>query len=547
MSDPTGTTPTPTPDVTERPPLRIVGLRISNYKRVVAVDMHPDGRSVVVGGRNAQGKSSLLDAIADALGGAKRGSKTDLPLRTGSVKGEVRVDLGEYVVTRTWSPSSDKLVVESPPGSPIKSPQGVLDRLVGDLSFDPLGFARHEPVKQAETLRRITGLDTRVIDERRAAAYGERTTANAALKRAKTVRDETAVPEEPPAPPPRPSVTDLLAAKGELEEIIKGNAEAESAPTSLEAALVALAREQAAGEELLARLQPRIAATESVIDHAKRAIDNLRAAEAAARTAESSAPQAGGLTPVVMGVIGKAEELLERAEGQIRQDVTARDTATTKRDERIALKATAEDELVEARQNAAGATASSDNAQRRLVEINGLLKDADAATARHDAAQRTLTEYQRARDLWRQRDADVDRHDADVRRLNGIIERCDDEKLAAIGRARFPIDGLGLDGDVVTYRGVPFAQASQAQKVLVGFAIGAALNPTLRVILIREGALLDDESLAALMAAAAERGFQIWIETVGTRDAAEGVGIIIEDGRLALTHGEPMPGAVEEG
>ncbi len=51
--------------------MRILRLQSENIKRLSAVDITPDGSTVIIGGRNAQGKSSVLDSIAYALGGAK--------------------------------------------------------------------------------------------------------------------------------------------------------------------------------------------------------------------------------------------------------------------------------------------------------------------------------------------------------------------------------------------------------------------------------------------------------------------------------------------
>ena len=47
--------------------MKIVELRAENVKRLKAVEITPDGTLQVIGGRNAQGKSSVLDAIWLAL------------------------------------------------------------------------------------------------------------------------------------------------------------------------------------------------------------------------------------------------------------------------------------------------------------------------------------------------------------------------------------------------------------------------------------------------------------------------------------------------
>ena len=81
--------------------MKIVELQAENVKRLKAVEITPDGTMQVIGGRNAQGKSSVLDAIWLALGGGKASKETPLPIRDGEDKASVRLDLGDLVVTHS--------------------------------------------------------------------------------------------------------------------------------------------------------------------------------------------------------------------------------------------------------------------------------------------------------------------------------------------------------------------------------------------------------------------------------------------------------------
>jgi recombinational DNA repair ATPase RecF len=67
--------------------MRIIKLEAQNIMRLKAVTIQPKGATTLIGGRNAQGKSSALRAIEMALGGTK--SIPDQPIRQGAKKGHV--------------------------------------------------------------------------------------------------------------------------------------------------------------------------------------------------------------------------------------------------------------------------------------------------------------------------------------------------------------------------------------------------------------------------------------------------------------------------
>lgn len=116
------------------------------------------------------------------------------------------------------------------------------------------------------------------------------------------------------------------------------------------------------------------------------------------------------------------------------------------------------------------------------------------------------------------------------------------EKTAtdAVKAAAMPVAGLGFGPDSVTLGGLPFDQASAAEQLRVSLAIAMAANPTLRVIRIMDGSLLDDDGVKWLASFAAETDYQVWIERV---DSSGKVGITIEDGGVAAIEGVEQPAA----
>lgn len=177
--------------------MHIVSLEAENFKRLKAVRIDPDTNTVVIAGRNAQGKSSVLDAIQSALAGKAGAKKTSRPIRDGESKARVVITLDDLVVERKWTPSGSTLTVSPREGNAkLNSPQAVLDNLIGNLSFDPLEFAESEPRKQVETLIDLIGRKTfEELAELRKAAYDERTEVNRDLKRVQAQYDALGTPE----------------------------------------------------------------------------------------------------------------------------------------------------------------------------------------------------------------------------------------------------------------------------------------------------------------------------------------------------------------
>lgn len=163
--------------------LIILRLEAENIKRIRAVDITVDDHMVVLTGRNEQGKSSALDCIWWALAGAKH--IQPVPIRAGASVGQIRLTLGtppnrvQLVVERRFTAKSPAgyLHVENADGSPFASPQMVLDRLLGALTFDPLAFSRMKPVDQFDQLRRAVKLDLdfAALDRATQVEYDQRT------------------------------------------------------------------------------------------------------------------------------------------------------------------------------------------------------------------------------------------------------------------------------------------------------------------------------------------------------------------------------------
>lgn len=171
--------------------MNIISFRASNIKRLIAVAIDPKGALVRLTGANGSGKSSTLDGIYYALAGVS--TIPSNPIRDGAETAEVSLSLGvegvlKYKVTRKFTRGkTSQVIVESPDGARYASPQALLDRLFGSLTFDPEVFGRMSAKEQLNQLKTLVKLDVDVdaLDAQNKADFENRTEVNRRVKQLK--------------------------------------------------------------------------------------------------------------------------------------------------------------------------------------------------------------------------------------------------------------------------------------------------------------------------------------------------------------------------
>ncbi len=115
--------------------------------------------------------------------------------------------------------------------------------------------------------------------------------------------------------------------------------------------------------------------------------------------------------------------------------------------------------------------------------------------------------------------------------LTAQIKAIDDGKAAAMLAVNFPVAGLGFTAEGVTLNGLPFSQASKAEKMQAAIAIGMseAPKPAINTWIVEDGALMDPPILKLIGEKAAECGAQVFVEINRT---GAGVTIEIEEGEV---------------
>ena len=431
--------------------MKIVQLQAENVKRLVAVELSPEGNMIVIGGKNGAGKSSVLDSIVYALCGKR--SIPPKPLREGTKEGRVVIrlegdenrSLAPLCVTRTFTEdgtTSLEVVTDDEYRALAPSPQSILDQLVGRLGFDPLEFCRLKPKEQVDRLKEIVGLDFTDIDKEYSKAYTERTAINKEGVQLKAQLDAA-----PPIPPDTPaeeiSIKDLNV---ELTQAVER-------------------------DKQKATLSAQIQQTTETIATARTRIDalTLKAAEIEKELSRST-EEIGTLEAEYGKMLVAIGEMPDSRVPDIQRQMAEASTTNATVRER------------------------SDR-----IKLNEKLN--------------TLRERSRA--------------------LTTSLHSIEQDKRERMAEASWPMEGVGFSEEGVMLNGFPFEQASQAEQLKVSVALGAAANPRLRVLMVRDGSLLDKEMLSAIATIAKERDLQLFVERVS--EDGQGCSVLIEVGSVRKT------------
>lgn len=236
--------------------VKINKLEIENVKRVKAVMIEPTANGLtILGGNNNQGKTSVLDSIAWALGGNK--FKPSKPTREGSMNPpSLRVELSNGLIVERKGKNSD-LKVTDPAGG--RAGQQLLDSFVEEFALNLPKFMESTPKEKAATLLRIIGVGDKLyaLDNQESQLYNERLTIGRVADQKKKFAAEQ--PQYPEAPNDLVSIADLI---NEQQAILARNGENAQKRLNQEK----IKNELHQSEARLAQLKEALAAEEAVHD-----------------------------------------------------------------------------------------------------------------------------------------------------------------------------------------------------------------------------------------------------------------------------------------
>ena len=268
--------------------VKINSLELENVKRVKAVKLEPAQSGLtIVGGRNGQGKTSVLDAISWALGGNRK--KPSQPHREGSATDPyLHVEL------------TNGLIVE-PAGN--KSGQNLLDQFIEALALDLPKFMESTSKEKAQTLLQIIGVGDYLfeLEAKEEKLFNQRTSIGQMERQKRGAAEEMEFYPDAPAEPV--SAAELIQ---QQQEILARNGENQRKRERVND--IQLALNSAEGEAKI--IADRISALSEELSHKNADIDRLREEFASAKKT--------------------AEELQDESTAEIEASITAIDETNAK-------------------------------------------------------------------------------------------------------------------------------------------------------------------------------------------------------------------------
>ena len=253
--------------------VKITALEAENVKRIKAVALTPAPTGLtLVGGNNNQGKTSVLDALAWALGGEK--FRPNAAQRDGAAApAHLRVTLSNGVVVERKGKNSS-LTVTDPTGR--RSGQQLLNAFVEPLALDLPRFMEASDKEKADILLRIIGIgnELHLRDMEIKSIYDKRTFTGQLAQKKKHFADELI--SYPDAPNEPVSASDLIRRQQDILARNGENQRKRSQLAQLEAKSRTLTQRREQLEAELARLTEEQAALTTDLYAARKSTEDLQ-------------------------------------------------------------------------------------------------------------------------------------------------------------------------------------------------------------------------------------------------------------------------------
>lgn len=460
----------------EQKVMKVKHFTMQNVKGVNLFDYEfPLSGATVLGGKNNQGKTSVLNGMQYTVGGETY-RPSNYHKDDTTEESLLRMVFSNGIVAQRIGDSAD-LKVYDENGKVAR--QKLLDQFITKFALDLPKFLNGSDKDRADILLKALHLEDEVnrLDDEIASEYEDRTIIGRIRDQKKKAGKE--MPFHEGVPETEISPSDILA---RMQEVNVRNAKIEAAKQELDKHNADLVRLIETGEKIEAAISKVDGETKSLCDKVdedckakvasieeqiRKLQESIQAANAFAvshkdQIVKSAETNKDALSRQKMENDKAVEELSDKIAAAETQDFTLEDTTTFQRE----LDAV-EDTNIKVRENIARAK---------------VLKEADEQALKYDEK-------------------------------TAVIEDLRKQKDALLQGAGLPYPGLSVENKVVTLNGKAWDCMSESMKIRVGCAIVMRINPSCKFMFVDKLEQLDSDSLAELDQFAKDHDIQI----IGTR------------------------------
>jgi len=422
----------------------LTGMKIEGYKNISFVELVPDAHMNLVSGKNGAGKSSLIEAMIDAIKGkTEMGKRPQRKIQRGKEKAVIEVTLGEgdeaLKIKRTITQKDVYLKAERADGKPVS--QTDLDNLLDSSTINITKLLFMSPKDQVDFIKRIAGIDTSEVESIYKELYAERTVLNRALKEAEGA----------------------LSSIGEVEEVAR-------------------------------------VSVSSIMDEIKKAEESNRIGVDRDNELAHIEMEASALDDK-MGTARERIEYYNQAILQLEEEIKSNEKEYEKMSAEVAKLAAKK--------------------VPKKIDIEPFKKKIDDAERINADAQK-YDSYLSAKDAVAKAKKNTD--SVNKKMSDALAER---EKI--IKDSRLPFKNVEFDKDLgLIIGGIAFNDMSTAQQIRVMSRIYIESKPELQVIYIKDGSLLDPETLSQISEMSELKDYQFLVEVVDEVDGS----IIMREGSI---------------
>tara|TARA_R110000772_G_scaffold146690_2_gene257025 strand:+ start:1119 stop:2513 length:1395 start_codon:yes stop_codon:yes gene_type:complete len=437
--------------------LKIKKATIENFKNIDHKVVELNGRTLIIKGKNAQGKSSLIQALTCSFNSKMLPPK---PVKDGEEQGLITIEISghengkpvTYEVGMSFNAETNKgrLFLSNADGAPVGSGQrGILDMITGDVSFDIMEFISYSRTetgkastagiqKQVAILEKL--IPSEVLDKinelkiERVNTYDSRTDINREIKRMEA---------------------NVASSKFSQEDIAKYSAKQSASEVNEELSKVKQFNENfdKASGIVEDHISKQLERNEIIISYR----DEIKELEVKIKKLTENISHVDNQMILANETKAKMEAWLK---------------GKSKKDEQAVL-----DKLD---------NISDFNAKVQQIE-DFRVAELNLITIKGESAK-----------------------------LSNRIDKIDEEKRELFKSANLPIEGLEFDENGVTFNGLPLddTQLPSSKIIEIGLKVGMALNPKLRLLVIKDASLLDEDSMKYIIEETNRLDYQVLFEVV---------------------------------